>query len=63
MENTNAERSGMLKGDLLIRMDDQNISSVEEVLDKLQNKKFNDHSTFDLIRDGRELKMKVVFKE
>ena len=63
IKNTNAERSGMLKGDLLIRMDDQKISRVEEVLEKLQSKKFNDHSTFDLLRDGRELKMKVVFTE
>ena len=63
MKNTNAERSGMLKGDLLIRMDDQKISRVEEVLEKLQSKKFNDQSTFDLLRGKRELKMKVVFKE
>ena len=63
LKNTNAERSGMQKGDLLIRMDDQKISSVEEVLEKLQIKKFNDRSTFDLLREGKELKMKVVFKE
>ena len=63
MENTNAKRAGMLKGDLLMHMDGQKISSVEEVLEQLQNKNFTDRSTFNLLRKGRELKIKVKFKE
>ena len=63
MENTNAERAGMLEGDLLIGMDDQKLSKVEEILEQLQNKNFTDRSTFNLLRDGRKLKIKVRFKE
>jgi len=63
MENTNAERAGMLEGDLLIAMDGQKLSRVEEILEQLQNKNFTDRSTFNLLRDGRKLKIKVRFKE
>ena len=63
MENTNAERAGMLEGDLLIAMDGQKLSKVEEILEQLQNKNFTDRSTFNLLRDGRKLKIKVMFKE
>ena len=63
MENTNAERAGILEGDLLIGMDGQKLSRVEEILEQLQNKNFTDRSTFNLLRDGRKLKIKVQFKE
>jgi len=63
MENTNAERAGMLEGDLLIAMDGQKLSKVEEILEQLHNKNFTDRSTFNLLREGRKLKIKVRFKE
>ena len=63
MENTNAKRAGMLAGDLLIAMDGQKLSKVEEILEQLQNKNFTDRSIFNLLRDGRKLKIKVQFKE
>ena len=53
----------MLEGDLLIAMDGQKLSKVEEILEQLQNKNFTDRSTFNLLRDGRKLKIKVRFKE
>ncbi len=63
MENTNAKRAGMLEGDVLIHMDGQKISSVEEVLEQLQNKNFTDRSIFNVLRAGRELKIKVKFRK
>ena len=63
MENTNAKRAGMLEGDVLIRMDDQKLSSVEEVLEQIQNKNFTDLSIFNVLREGRELQIKVKFRE
>ena len=63
MENTNAKRAGMLEDDVLIRMDGQKLSSVEEVLEQIQNKNFNDLSIFNVLRDGRELQIKVKFRE
>ena len=63
MENTNAKRAGMLEDDVLIRMDGQKLSSVEEVLEQIQNKNFTDLSIFNVLRDGRELQIKVKFRE
>ncbi|MBC8285812.1 MAG: ChaN family lipoprotein [Nitrospinae bacterium] len=63
MEGTNANRAGILKGDLFLRMDEQKISRVEEVLERLQNKKFDDRSIFHLRRNGNELKVEVIFKK
>jgi len=63
MENTNAKRAGMLEGDVLIHMDGQKISSVEEVLEQLQNKNFTDRSIFNVLRAGREIKIKVEFRK
>ena len=61
--NSNAETTGMVKGDLLLSMDGKKLTNTEEVLEQLQNKKFNDHSTFHLRRDGKELNVEVVFKK
>lgn len=62
-QHSNAETAGIKKGDLLLSMDDKKITHTEEVLEQLQNKKFNDHSTFHLGRDGKELNVEVVFKK
>jgi len=61
MENTNAERAGILKGDLILSIDGEKISRVEEVLEQLQNKNFEDNSIFQIHRNGKEEKVEVVF--
>jgi uncharacterized iron-regulated protein len=63
MENTNAERAGIVKGDLLLRIDGKNLSRVEEVLEQLQNKNFDDRSILNIRRGDKELNLEVVFKE
>jgi len=62
-QNSNAEAAGIFKGDLLLRIDGKKLASVEEVLEQLQNKNFNDRSTLHLSRDGKELNVEVVFKK
>ena len=62
-QHSNAETAGIVKGDLLLRMDGKKLTRTEEVLEQLQNKKFDDHSTFHLRRDGKELNIEVVFKK
>jgi uncharacterized iron-regulated protein len=62
-QHSNAEIAGIVKGDLLLRMDGKKLTRTEEVLEQLQNKKFDDHSTFHLRRDGKELNIEVVFKK
>jgi uncharacterized iron-regulated protein len=61
--NSNAATAGIVKGDLLLSMDGKKLTRVEEVLEQLQNKKFNDRSTFQLRRNGKKLNVEVVFKK
>ena len=61
MQSTNAERAGILKGDVLLSMDGKKISVVAEVLEHLQTKNFEDSSTFQIHRNGKEQKVKVKF--
>ena len=63
MQNTNAERAGILKGDLLLSMDEKNIARVEDVLEQLQTKNFEDRSIFQIHRNGKEKKLEVVFNK
>jgi len=62
-ENTNAESAGMKAGDQLITMDGKTLTGVNDVLELLQRKKFNDHSTFQIRRANQTLTLEVVFKE
>ena len=62
-QKSNAETAGIVKGDLLLSIDGKKLTSTEEVLEQLQNKNFNDHSTFHLRRDGKDLNVEVVFKK
>ena len=61
MQNTNAERAGILKGDVLLSMYGKKISLVEEVLEQLQTKKFEDSSIFQIHRNGKGKKVEVIF--
>ena len=61
MQDTNAERAGILKGDILLSIDGKKISLVEEVLEQLQTKSFEDNSTLQIQRNGKEQNVEVVF--
>jgi len=61
-KNSNAQAAGMKPGDLLVSMDGQALSSVDDVLELLGHKKFDDRSTFQLQRDNQALTVEVVFK-
>ena len=62
-KNSNAQTAGMKPGDLLVSMDGQALSGVDDVLELLSHKKFDDHSTFQLQRDNQTLTVEVVFKQ
>ena len=62
-QKSNAEIAGIVKGDLLLSMDGKKLTSTEGMLEQLQNKNFNDHSTFLLRRDGKVLNVEVVFNK
>ncbi len=62
-ENSNAQAAGMKSGDQLISMDGKTLARVDDVLQLLQNKNFDDRSTFQIRRDNQTLKVEVVFKQ
>ena len=60
---SNAQNAGMKPGDLLVSMDGKALSSVDDVLELLGYKNFDDRSTFQLQRDNQTLTVEVVFKQ
>ena len=62
-EKSNAQNAGMKRGDLLLRMDGTALSGLEDVLEILGEKNFDDRSTFQLRRNNKTLKVEVVFKQ
>ena len=62
-EKSNAQNAGIKMGDLLLRMDGTTLSGVEDVLEVLREKNFDDRSTFQLRRKNKILKVEVVFKQ
>ncbi|MBT6594545.1 MAG: PDZ domain-containing protein [Nitrospina sp.] len=62
-EKSNAQTAGMKNGDLLLSMDGTTLSGVDDVLELLGEKNFDDHSTFQLQRNTETLTVEVVFKK
>ncbi|MBC8287531.1 MAG: ChaN family lipoprotein [Nitrospinae bacterium] len=62
-ENSNAQNSGMKADDLLLNMDGKTLEGVDDVLELLANKKFDDRSTFQLRRGNKTLTLEVVFRQ
>ncbi len=62
-EKSNAQNAGMKSGDLLLSMDGTTLAGVDDVLEILGEKNFDDRSTFQLRRKNKILKVEVVFKQ
>ena len=62
VKNSNAERAGILPGDLLLQADGKNIIDVEKMVDFLQSKNFGDEVSFRLRRDTAERVVNVTLK-
>ena len=62
-ENSNAQTAGMKPGDLLLKMDGKPLSEMDDVLELLENKKFDDRSTFQVQRDTKIFTVEVVFRQ
>ena len=61
--NSNAQTAGMKPGDLLVSMDGHILSGVDDVLELLGHKKFDERSTFKIQRENQTLTVEVVFKQ
>ena len=62
VKDSNAERAGILAGDLLLQADGKNIIDVDEMVDFLQTRNFGDEVSFRLRRDTAEQVVKVTLK-
>ena len=62
-EKSDAQNAGMKSGDLLLSMDGTTLAGVDDVLEILGEKNFDDRSTFQLRRKNKILKVEVVFKQ
>ena len=60
--HSNAYNAGMKAGDILLAMDGEDLSGVDDVLELLRTKHFDERSTFKLQRDNKILSVEVVFK-
>ena len=61
-KNSNAQTAGMKLGDLLLKMDDKVLSGLDDILELLEKKNFDDHSTFQLKRENKIFTLEVVFR-
>lgn len=61
-DNSNAQNAGLKAGDLMLSMDGVNLSGVDDVLELLANKNFEDRSILQIQRNGKTLRVEVIFK-
>ena len=58
-----ADRSGIQPKDIVIGLDDQEVSNVTELTRTLRNYKAGDTATVKLIRSGKEMTLEITFDE
>lgn len=58
-----AEKAGMQRGDILIRLGTHAIRSVEDLMFALNNSKAGDTVTAVILRDGKEIRLNPTFQE
>ncbi|KMP10483.1 hypothetical protein UZ36_07495 [Candidatus Nitromaritima sp. SCGC AAA799-C22] len=61
--NSNAQRAGLQKGDLLLALDEVNLLDVEDLVEKLQEKKIGDRAHLRIRRGSQELTVEVQLLE
>ncbi len=61
--NSNAERSGLKDGDILLTMDGTDLADIEDLVDRLQAKNIGDRAEFRVKRGLREMTLQVELLE
>ena len=56
-----ADRAGIQKGDILLKLDDKTLTLYEDLSAGLKNYRAGDTATFTVYRDGKELQLTVTF--
>ena len=61
--NSNAERAGLEKGDLLLVMDEIELKGVEDLIERLRGKNIGDRAHFVVKRELEEMTIEIQFLE
>jgi uncharacterized iron-regulated protein len=62
-ENSNAEQAGILKGDVLLALNGENLAGIDDLVDRLQTFNLGDRARVRLLRGEREMELDVLLKE
>jgi len=62
-KNSNAERAGLEKGDILLAMDESELTDVDDLIDKLRGKNIGDWVRLLVKRQQREMTIEIQFLE
>lgn len=58
----NAAKAGLLPTDIILSVDDEEISSLEEINNIIKNKKKGDDAWCEVLRDGTKTRMRILFE-
>ncbi|HEX9078468.1 MAG TPA: ChaN family lipoprotein, partial [Desulfuromonadaceae bacterium] len=61
-QGSNAERAGVRKGDLLLALDGETVKDTVDLITGVKRKRPGDHGTLQVERQGRALKLDVLFQ-
>lgn len=63
VENSPASKSGLLIGDIILKIDDTKVDSMQTLKKSLYNYKEGDKATLEIMRNKEEMNIEVVFEE
>lgn len=63
VENSPAEKSGLLSGDIILKIDDTEVDSMQSLKKSLYNYKEGDKANLKIMRNKQEMNIEVVFEE
>ncbi|MEE9258446.1 MAG: ChaN family lipoprotein [Nitrospinaceae bacterium] len=62
-KNSNAEKGGILKDDVILKLDGMKADDIEKLVDRLQKKKFGDTVTLHIRRGNEKIDMELLLHE
>lgn len=62
-ENTSASKSGLVPGDIVLKVDSRNIESMQSLKNVLYKYSSGDKATLKIIRNGEEREIEILFQE
>lgn len=63
IEGTAAEKAGLLAGDIILKLDGEDVNSISDIIGKVQDHQIGDEVKLDISRDGKKKKLKAELGE